>query len=177
MIRSLGDKTPKIAKSAFVSEAAYVIGDVEIGENSSVWPGAVIRADFGSIKIGKNTAIEDNCVLHAGSPNEPSSSAKMAMGDNVHIGHGAVLNCRQIGNNVLVGMNATVLHDVEIGNFCVIAAGCLVSEGMKVPDRSLVVGVPGKIKSQITEKQLWWVEEAPKIYVEMTKKYKELGLD
>jgi carbonic anhydrase/acetyltransferase-like protein (isoleucine patch superfamily) len=177
MIRSLGDKTPKIAKSAFVSEAAYVIGEVEIGEHSSVWPGAVIRADFGSIKIGKNTAIEDNCVLHAGTPNEPSSRAKMTMGDNVHIGHGAVLNCRQIGNNVLVGMNATVLHDVEIGNFCIIAAGCLVGEGMKVPDRSLVVGVPGKIKGQITEKQLWWVEEAPKIYVEITKKYKELGLD
>jgi carbonic anhydrase/acetyltransferase-like protein (isoleucine patch superfamily) len=177
MIRSLGDKKPKIAKSAFVSEAAYVIGEVEIGENSSVWPGAVIRADFGSIRIGKNTAVEDNCVLHAGTPNEPDYREKMTIGDNVHIGHGAVLNCRKIGNNVLVGMNATILHDVEIGNFCIIGAGCMVSEGMKVPDRSLVVGVPGKIKDQVTDEQLWWVEEAPKIYVELTKRYKKLGLE
>ena len=177
MIKSLGDKKPEIAKSAFVSEAAYVIGEVAIGENSSVWPGAVIRADFGSIRIGRNTAIEDNCVLHAGTQNEPGYREKMTIGDNVHIGHGAVVNCRSIGNNVLIGMNATVLHDVEIGDFCIIAAGSMVGEGMKVPDGSLVVGVPGKIKGKATEEQLWWVREAPKIYVEMTKKYKELGLE
>ena len=177
MIRSLGDKTPKIAKSAFVSEAAYVIGEVEIGQNSSVWPGAVIRADFGSIRIGQNTAIEDNCVLHAGTQNEPGYREKMTIGDNVHIGHGAVVNCRKIGNNVLIGMNATILHDVEIGNNCIVAAGCLVKSGMKIPDGSLVAGVPGKVMGQASEEQLWWVKEAPKIYVEMTKKYKELGLE
>jgi carbonic anhydrase/acetyltransferase-like protein (isoleucine patch superfamily) len=176
MIRSLGDKKPKIADSAFVSEAAYVIGEVEIGENSSVWPGAVIRADFGSIKIGRNTAIEDNCVLHSGTPSHPDYQEEVVIGDNVHIGHGAVVNCRRIGDNVLIGMNATILHDVEIGNFCIIGAGCLVSQGMKVPDRSLVVGVPGKIKGQASDEQLWWVQQAPKIYVELTKKYKELGL-
>ena len=175
MIRALGDKKPKIAESAFVSEAAYVIGEVEIGENCSVWPGAVIRADFGSIRIGKNTAVEDNCILHAGSPNEPGYREKMTIGDNVHIGHGAVLNCRRIGNNVLIGMNATVLHDVEIGPKCIIGAGSMVSEGMKVPEGSLVVGVPGRIRGKATEKQLWWVEQAPQIYVEMTKHYKELG--
>jgi carbonic anhydrase/acetyltransferase-like protein (isoleucine patch superfamily) len=177
MIRSLGDKKPKIAKTAFVSEAAYVIGEVEIGEHASVWPGAVIRADFGSIKIGKNTAIEDNCVLHSGTPSKDSYREEVVIGDNVHIGHGAVVNCRKIGNSVLIGMNATILHDSEIGNFCIIGAGCLVSQGMKVPDRSLVVGVPGKIKGQATDEQLWWVEQGPKIYVEMAKKYKELGLE
>jgi carbonic anhydrase/acetyltransferase-like protein (isoleucine patch superfamily) len=177
MIRSLGDKKPKIAESAFVSEAAYVIGEVEIGENSSVWPGAVIRADFGSIRIGKNTAIEDNCVLHSGTPSEPGYREKMTIGDNVHIGHGAVVNCRKIGNNVLIGMNTTILHDIEIGNFCIIAAGCLVGQGMKVPDRSLMMGVPGKIKGKVTDEQLWWVEEAPKLYVELAKRYKELGLE
>ena len=175
MIRSLGDKKPKIAESAFVSEAAYVIGEVEIGENSSVWPGAVIRADFGSIKIGKNTAIEDNCVVHSGTPNEPGYREKMTIGDNVHIGHGAVLNCRQIGSNVLVGMNATILHDVEIGNNCIIAAGCMVREGMKIPDGSFVAGVPGKVKGKATKEQLWWVEAGPKIYADLTKQYKEQG--
>ncbi|MBL7125110.1 MAG: gamma carbonic anhydrase family protein [Dehalococcoidales bacterium] len=176
MIRSLDGKTPKIAESAFVSEAAYVIGDVEIGENSSVWPGAVIRGDFGSIKIGKNTAIEDNCVIHAGTPSTPSYREDVTIGDNVHIGHGAVINCRRIGSNVLIGMNSTILHDAEIGDFCIIGAGCLVSQGMKIPDKSFVAGVPGKIKGEASPEQLWWVEEGPQIYVELVKRYKEQGL-
>jgi len=176
MIRGLGNKKPKIAESAFVSEAAYVIGDVEIGDNSSVWPGAVIRADFGSIRIGKNTAIEDNCVLHSGTPSDPTYREKMTIGDNVHIGHGAVINCRRIGNNVLIGMNSTILHDAEIGDFCIIAAGCLVRQGMQIPDKSFVVGVPGKIKGKISPEQLWWVEKAPQIYAELVKQYKEQGL-
>ena len=88
MIRPLGDKKPEIADSAFVSEAAYVVGDVEIGENSSVWPGAVIRGDLGKIKIGKNVAIEDNCVIHSGSPATPPT-LDVTIGDNVQIGHGA----------------------------------------------------------------------------------------
>ncbi len=174
MIRSFSGKTPKIAESAFVSEAAYVVGDVEIGENSSVWPGTVIRGDFGSIRIGKNTAVEDMCVIHSGSPHAPVGD--VTLGDNVHIGHGAVINCRRIGNNVLIGMNATILHDAEIGNFCVIGAGCLVSRGMKIPDRSLVTGVPGKVKGEASEQQLWWVREAPQGYAKLAKQYKQQGL-
>ena len=173
MIRSLGDKKPKIAKSAFISEAAYVIGEVEIGENSSVWPGAVIRADFGSIRIGKNTAIEDNCVIHSGTPSHPTYREDVIIGDNVHIGHGAVLNCRKIGNNVLVGMNATILHDTEIGNSCIIAAGCLVKQESKIPDGSFVAGVPGKVMGKATKEQLWWVERAPQIYKDLLKKYQD----
>ena len=176
MIRSLGGKTPKIAESAFVSEAAYVIGDVEIGEDSSVWPGAVIRGDFGSIKIGSNTAIEDNCVIHSGTPSTPSYREDVTIGDNVHIGHGAVINCRRIGSNVLIGMNSTILHDAEIGDFCIIGAGCLVRQGMKIPDKSFVAGVPGEIKGEASPEQLWWVEEGPQIYAELVKRYKEQGL-
>jgi len=176
MIRGLGNKKPKIAESAFVSEAAYVIGEVEIGEHSSVWPGAVIRADFGSIKIGSNTAIEDNCVIHSGTPSTPSYREEVSIGDNVHIGHGAVINCRRIGNNVLVGMNATILHDTEIGDSCIIAAGCMVRQEMKIPDGSFVAGVPGKIKSKASAEQLWWVEAGPQIYAELTEQYKKQGL-
>ena len=176
MIRSLGSKTPKIAESAFVSEAAYVIGEVEIGENSSVWPGAVIRGDFGSIKIGSNTAIEDNCVIHSGTPSTPSYREDVTIGDKVHIGHGAVINCRRIGNNVLIGMNATLLHDAEIGDSCIIAAGCMVRQEMKIPDGSFVAGVPGKIKGKASAEQLWWVEEGPQGYAELAKQYKEQGL-
>jgi len=175
MIRSLGDKKPKIAESAFISEAAYIIGEVEIGENSSVWPGAVIRADFGSIRIGNNTAIEDNCVIHSGTPSKADYREEVVIGDNVHIGHGAVLNCRRIGNRVLIGMNATVLHDTEIGNNCIIAAGCLVREGAKIADGSFVAGVPGRVMGKATEEQLWWVEKAPEAYKELIKKYKGEG--
>jgi carbonic anhydrase/acetyltransferase-like protein (isoleucine patch superfamily) len=175
MIRSLGDKKPKIAESAFVSEAAYIIGDVEIGEHSSVWPGAVIRADFGSIKIGENTAIEDNCVIHSGTPSKTDYREEVTIGDNVHIGHGAVLNCHKISNNVLIGMNATILHDTEIGNNCIIAAGCLVREGDKIPNGSFVAGVPGRVMGKATKDQLWWVEKAPDIYKELIKYYKGEG--
>jgi len=177
MIRSFSGKTPKIAQSAFVSKAAYVVGDVEIGENSSVWPGAVIRGDFGKIKIGSNTAVEDNCIIHSGSPSSPTPPiSDVTIGDNVHIGHGAVINCRRIGNNVLIGMSATILHDAEIGNFCIIGACCLVSQGMQIPDKSFVVGIPAKVKGEATPEQLFWVEEAPKTYVELAKQYKQEGL-
>jgi carbonic anhydrase/acetyltransferase-like protein (isoleucine patch superfamily) len=173
MIKAFNGKTPKIAESALVSEAACIVGDVEIGEDSSVWPGAVIRADFGRITIGRNTAIEDNCVIHAGSPNP--DMADITIGDEVHIGHGAVVNGYKIGNNVLIGMNATVLHDAEIGNYCIIGANCLVGEGMKVPDNSFVVGVPGKIKGKVPPEQSFWVEDASKCYAEIVKLYKEQG--
>jgi len=176
MIRSLGGKTPKIADSAFISEAAYVVGDVEIGENSSVWPGAVIRGDFGQIRIGNNTIIEDTCVIHSGSPSGPVAMADVTIGDNVQIGHGAVINCPRIGNNVLIGMNATILHDAEIGDFCVIGAGCLVTQGMVIPDRSFVVGVPAEIKGPVSPEQLWWVEEGSPLYHKLARQYKEEGL-
>jgi carbonic anhydrase/acetyltransferase-like protein (isoleucine patch superfamily) len=131
MIRSLNGKTPIIAKSAFISETAYIVGDVEIGENTSVWPGAVIRGDFGKITIGRNTAIEDNVVVHCGSSTSPDGDVDI--GNDVIIGHGAVLNCRRVGNNILIGINAAILHDAEIGDNSVIAAGCVVGNGMKVP--------------------------------------------
>jgi carbonic anhydrase/acetyltransferase-like protein (isoleucine patch superfamily) len=175
MILSFDGKTPKIADSVFVSKSAHIIGDVEIGENSSVWPGAVIRGDFGKITIGKNCAIEDNCVIHSGSPSTEDSICDLIIGDNVQIGHGAVLNCRRIGNHVLIGINATILHDVDIGDFCIIGAAAMVSERMKIPDRSFVVGVPAKIKGNITSNQLFWLEQATKIYARLAERYKKEG--
>ncbi len=175
MIRSFNGKTPKIADSVFISEAAYVIGAVEIGEHSSVWPGAVIRGDIGKIKIGKNSVVEDNCVIHSGSPTLPPT-AEATIGDNVIIGHGAVSNGRRIGNNVVIGMNATILHDVEIGDNSIIAAGCVVKEKMKIPDNSFVTGVPGEIRRKVTAKQLWWSQNSPSIYRELAQRYKREGL-
>jgi carbonic anhydrase/acetyltransferase-like protein (isoleucine patch superfamily) len=168
VIRSFNGKTPKVAESAFVSEAAYVIGDVELGENSGVWPGAVIRGDFVSIRIGCNTMIEDNCVLHAGVP--------MEIGDNVIVGHSVVVHGKTIGNNNLIGNNATILDNSQIGNFCVIGAGCLVSQGMKIPDNSLVVGVPAVIKRQISPDLMERLKRGPQSYNELLKLYKQEGL-
>jgi carbonic anhydrase/acetyltransferase-like protein (isoleucine patch superfamily) len=174
MIRPFEGKMPKVADSAYVSEAAYVVGDVEIGENASIWPGAVIRGDFGKIRIGRNTAVEDNCVLHAGTPDGPQQD--LIIGDFVHIGHAAVINGMRIDDHVLVGMNATILHDVQIGTYCIIGAGCLVPHGMQVPDSSFVVGVPGVIKGTITEEQRFWVEQAPAEYLALMKRYRDSGL-
>jgi len=174
MIRSFNGKTPRIAASAFISEAAYIVGDVEIGENSNVFPGAVIRGDFGKISIGGNTSVEDNCVIHSGTPSSPMGDVDIA--DMVIIGHSAVLNCRKIGSSVLIGMNATILHDAEIGDSCIIAAGCLIGQGMKVQDNSFVAGVPGKIKGKPSKEQLWWVREGPKGYADLARQYREEGL-
>lgn len=168
MIKSFGDKTPQVAESAFVSRAAYVVGDVEIRENSSVWPGTVIRGDFARIVIGQNTQIEDNCVVHTGTP--------MTIGDNVHIGHSVVVHCSRIGNNVLIGNNATILDNAEVGDFCIISANTLVSQGMKIPDRSFVAGVPAKVKGEVTAEQLARIEMGILLYVNLAREYKKLGL-
>jgi carbonic anhydrase/acetyltransferase-like protein (isoleucine patch superfamily) len=164
MIRSFEDKTPKIADSAYVDEAACIIGDVEIGENSGVFPGAVIRGDFAHIKIGNNTMIEDNSVVHSGE--------NLEIGDNVTVGHGVVVHGTKIGNNCLIGNNATILDNSRIGNFCVIGAGCLVSQGMNVPDNSLVVGVPGVIKS-ISEGMKKRLQGGGQAYAQLLKRYKK----
>ncbi|MFH1647741.1 MAG: gamma carbonic anhydrase family protein [Chloroflexota bacterium] len=172
MIKSFEGKTPQIAASAFVSEAAYIVGDVEIGEGTNIWPGAVVRGDTGHIKIGRNVSIQDGCVIHSGIPPHPD----VTIGDNVQFGHGAVFHGESVGGSTLVAINATVLHGAEIGSFCIIGAGCVVGEGMKVPDYSFVVGVPGKIKGKVTEKQLGWVKDAPPEYAELGRRYREEGL-
>lgn len=173
MIRSLNGKTPRIARSAYIDEAAHVIGDVEIGEDSSVFPGAVIRADMGSIRLGSQVIVEDNCVIHSGAPRSPVGD--VVIGDKVIIGHGAVLNCKEIGSHVLIGIKAAILHEAVVGDYCIIAACALVGPGMRVPNRSLVVGVPGKIAGAPTEEQLWWVEEGVENYRKHMKMYSQEG--
>ena len=162
MIRSFDGKSPQIAASAFVSEAAYVIGDVRIGEDSGVWPGAVVRGDFATITIGARTMIEDNCVLHTGVP--------MEIGDDVIVGHGAVIHGKRIGNRILIGNNATILDGAVIGDNCVVGANCLVSQGMEVPEGSLVVGVPAIVKGKASPQQLEGLRSGIRSYVELVKR-------
>lgn len=171
MIRSFGGKTPKVSESAIVDDTAVLIGDVEVGEQSSIWPGAVIRGDMGKIRIGNQTIIEDNCVIHSGRPG--SKTEDVFIGDRVIIGHGAVLNCQSIGDYVLIGMNATLLHGARIGSFCIIGAAALVGDGKFIPDYSLVFGVPGRIKGRPSEKQLWWVKHAYEEYEGLIAAYRK----
>ena len=168
MIRSINGKTPVIHETAFISEAAYVVGDVTLGKNTGVWPGAVVRADFAPIVIGDNTMIEDNSVLHTGTPLE--------IGNNVIIGHGVVVHCKKIGNNCLIGNNATVLDDAVIGNDCVIGAGSLVRPGTIIPDFSFVVGVPAEIKKKIPEARRRNFKGGVTSYVDLMHQYKKQGL-
>ena len=166
MIKSFNGKKPRIAQTALVSDGAYILGDVIIGENSSIWPGVVIRADFDEARIGSNVHIEDNTVCHGG---------PLVIGDNVQIGHGAIIDGPKIGSHVLIGNNATVLVDAEIGDYCLIGANALVRAGMKVPSGSFVIGVPAKIKGEISEKQLALIEEKLTSYAALVKRYKEQG--
>ena len=138
MIRSFNGKYPKIHPTAFISEACYIVGNVGIGENFSVWPGAVIRGDLGCITIGKNSVIQDTCVIHA--------DDFLDIGDNVLVTHGAVIHGRRVGNNVLIGINAAILEGAQIGDYCLVGAGAVVRGGETIPDRSLVIGVPGQVK-------------------------------
>jgi len=167
MIRSFNGISPKIAKSAFVSEAACVIGDVEIGENSSVWPGAVIRGDVSKIVIGDSTSVEDNCVVHG--------AATVTIANHVIIGHGAVVHCQKIGTNVLIGNNATLLDGAEIGDSCIVAAGALVLSDTRVPKNSVVMGTPAQVKQRITEKQREEIMQGSAFYAKLARQYVEQG--
>ncbi|MBU8894738.1 gamma carbonic anhydrase family protein [Corallococcus sp. H22C18031201] len=137
---------PRVHPSCFVEDSAQVIGDVELGEDSSVWFNAVMRGDVNPIRIGKRTNIQDLTMVHV-----TADSYATQVGDDVTVGHRVILHGCIIGNRVLVGMGAIVMDGVEIGDECIIGAGTLLTPGTKVPPGSLVVGSPGKVKRPLTE--------------------------
>lgn len=138
MIITYKDKTPKVSRAAFIAENASIIGEVEISEGSSVWFGAVLRGDEDRIIIGKNSNIQDNCTLH-GDMNKPT-----VIGNNVTVGHNAVVHGCTIGDGTLIGMNATVLTGAKIGKNCVVGAGAVVTQNKEFPDNSLIIGIPAR---------------------------------
>lgn len=150
---------------AFIAPTATVIGDVSLGEDVSVWYSAVIRADVEKIIVGNKTNIQDGCVLHADF-GEPT-----IIGEGVTVGHGAIVHGATVGDFSLIGMRATVLNRAKIGKFCIIGAHALVTEGMEVPDFSMVLGTPGKIVKQLPESIKQKLIESAEHYVEMGKKH------
>ena len=167
MIRSLDGVMPQIHHTAFVSESAYVVGDVEIGENSSVWPGTVIRADNGKISIGANTCIQDNSVVHG--------DDDVTIGDNVAIGHRVMCHAGSVGEGTLIGNGAVVNDGAEIGEGSLIASGAMVIERMQIPPRSMVLGVPAKIRGEVANRHSQLIQSTVDHYVLKGQRYKRQG--
>lgn len=138
----------KMGKDVYIADGAKVVGNVELGDNVSVWFNAVVRADDNSICVGKNTNIQDNAVLHL------DKGMEMVIGEGVTIGHSAIVHGCNVGNNTLIGMGAIVMNRAVIGNNCIIAAGALVTEDTIIPDNSVVMGSPAKIKREIRPEEI-----------------------
>ena len=141
-------KTPQIHPTVFVAPNATVMGDIAIGAESSVFFGAVLRAEHAPVVIGQRTNIQDNCVLHN------DVDYPLIVGDDCTVGHGVILHGCTVGDNTLIGMGAIVLNGAHIGRDCIIGAGALVPQGAVIPDGSLVVGMPGKVRREVTEAEI-----------------------
>lgn len=166
MIREFEGIKPEIHESVYVSESAEIIGKVSIGENSSVWYTSVIRGDDEYIKIGKNTNIQDGTVIHG--------ELKTEIGDNVTIGHRAIVHGAKVGNNSLIGMGAILLDGVEIGEFSIVGAGALVTSGKKFPDGMLIIGSPAKAVRELTDEEKKGLLRSADMYVETAEKHKNI---
>jgi gamma-carbonic anhydrase len=149
MIRAFKSVTPAVDPSAYVDHSAQVIGDVVIGAESSVWMNVVIRGDVNYVRIGRRTNVQDLTMIHV-----MRETHATVIGDEVTIGHSAVLHGTTIEDRVLVGMAAVLLNGVHVGHDTVIAAGTLLTEGMRIPPRSLVMGRPGKVKRPLTDEEV-----------------------
>ncbi len=160
MIHPFKEKTPKVDSSALIMESAQVIGDVEIGEESSVWFNAVVRGDVNYIRIGNHTNIQDGCVLHVARKTHP-----LIVGDEVTVGHNVTLHACTIGPRCLIGMGAIVMDGAEIGENSIVGAGALVTSGTKVPPNSMVLGSPATVKRTLTEAEIRGIRESAAHYV------------
>ena len=166
MIRSYQGKQPVVGESSYVDLSAQVIGDVEIGENSSVWMNAVLRGDVNSIRVGNNSNVQDCAVLHG-----QRYLYSVTVGDWVTIGHNAIVHGCVLEDTVLIGMNATVLNNAHVGEGSIIAAGAVVPEGTVVPKRTLWAGVPAKMRRELGDADRELILTYARNYVDYTAIY------
>lgn len=166
MIKSFRDKNPMIHEHCFIAETANVIGDIVIGENSSIWYNVVIRADVNSVRIGKNSNIQDNSVIHN------SDDFPTIIGDDVTVGHNAIVHACSVGNKVLIGMGAIVLDGAEIGDETIIGAGSIVTSGKKIPSGVLALGSPAKVIRELTVEEKKSLIDSAEKYVKLSKDHK-----
>jgi len=167
MIIKIGAKAPRIHPSVFLAEGAMVIGDVEIGAESSVWFNAVLRGDINAIRIGDRSNIQDLCAFHVTNRNQ------VQIGSDVTIGHGAIVHGATVENSCLIGMGATLLDGVRVGAHSLVAAGSLVREGFEIPDGMLVAGVPATVKRSLTNEERAAIARSANNYVQYVHLYHE----
>jgi gamma-carbonic anhydrase len=160
------DKTPIIHPTVFLAEGSQIIGDVEIGEQSSIWFNAVIRGDVNYIRIGARTNIQDGCIFHVSRKTYP-----LIVGDDVTVGHNVTLHACNIKARCLIGMGATVMDGTEVGEDSIVGAGALVTSKTKIPPRSLVLGSPAKVKRELTDDEVRGIKESAIHYIEDVKNY------
>ena len=158
MIYEFNNIIPTIHSSSFIHEQANVTGNVEIGQNVYIGPGAVLRGDWGKIIIEDGINVQENCVIHM----FPGTVVQIKKG--AHLGHGCIIHGAVIGENSLIGMNSVILDDAVIGNNCIVGALTLVKSEMKVPDRKIIIGNPGKIIKDVSDEMLIWKNEGTKLY-------------
>jgi phenylacetic acid degradation protein len=154
---------PVIDESAFVHPNATITGDVIIGKDVYVGPGAAIRGDWGRIVIEDGCNVQENCTIHM------FPGVTVTLQKDAHIGHGAIIHGANIGRNTLVGMNAVVMDNVTVGNECIIGALCFVPAEMNIPDRKVVVGNPAKIVKDVSDELINWKSEGTKLYQKLPK--------
>ena len=162
-VYSLEGVTPVVHPTAFVHASAVLIGDVIVGADCYIGPNACLRGDFDRIRVEQGVNIQDCCIVH-GFPERDT-----VIEENGHIGHGAVLHCCRIGRNALVGMNAVVIDNAEVGEFSIVAAMAFVKAGMIVPAKSLVAGIPAKVVRALTEQEMAWKTEGTVLYQQLAR--------
>ena len=166
MLLDLGPDGPRIDPTAWVAPTAVVVGRVALGPSSSTWYGAVVRADLERISVGARTNLQDGCVLHA----DPGFA--LEVGDDVTVGHRAVLHGCRIEDGVLIGMGSVVMNGCVVGAGSLVAAGTLLTEGTVIPPRSLVMGAPGKVRGELTEEQSAALRLGSDHYVELAERHR-----
>lgn len=172
LILPFNGKSPKIHPSAFLAPTAVLIGDVTVGEDCSIWFGAVLRGDDPDhgIVVASRTSVQDNCVVHVG------AWGPTMIGRDVTVGHGAKFESCVIGDRTVVGMNAVILQDAVIGEECLLAANTVILEGKQIPARSLVAGVPGVVKKTLEGSAARWIEGGGEHYVKLSRRYLGEGI-
>ena len=159
-------KSPQIDDSVYLASTAVVIGDVILEEQSSVWYGAVLRGDSGLIRIGKESNLQDNVVIHA------DTTQGTIIGNRVTVGHGAILHDTKVGDGCVIGMLATLLHHSVVGERCMIGAGAVVRESFEVPPNTVAAGVPAKVLKNLEGSAEEWLDMAYEEYIELSMRYK-----
>jgi carbonic anhydrase/acetyltransferase-like protein (isoleucine patch superfamily) len=160
--------SPTVHDSVFVAPGAYIIGNVEIGKESTVWFNAVLRGDDGPIIVGERCSIQDNSTIHL------YEGCPVIIEDDVTVGHNVILHGCKIGKGSIIGMGSTLLDNVEVGEECIIGANTLLAGGIKIPPRSLVLGSPGKVVRELTEKDLQMLQMSSEHYVQKGKEFMEI---